>query len=230
MRRALLLLACVPSLASAEIRPTPSAGDPRIQTVRYDPGEVVQLQVTPGYLLTIEFSADERIETVALGDSNAWQVTPSKRADHLFIKPRQPGITTNMTVVTDARSYSFVLTPAYGPLPDMPFTVRFEYPAPAVAVVDGTPAREPTRYKISGDRAVRPQSIRDDGVHTYITFAPGQTLPAIFAVLPETGEALVNGMMRDGQYVVDSVAPRFVFRIDKQVAVATATRQRRRGS
>ena len=228
MRRLLFLFALMPSQACAEVRPTPAGGDPRIQTVRYDPGEVVQLQVTPGYLLTVEFSPDERVETIALGDSAAWQVTPSKRADHLFIKPIRPGVATNMTVVTDARSYSFVLTPAYGPTPDMPFTVRFDYPAPAVATVENAPASETYRYKISGDRALRPQAMRDDGMHTYIDFAPGQTLPAIFALSAEGQETLINGMVRDGHYVVDSIADRFVFRIDKQTAFAA--RQKRHKS
>lgn len=221
-----LLLALAPTLAIAEVRPAPAGGDPRVQSVRYDPAEVVQLQVVPGYQVTVEFASDERIETIALGDGGAWQVTPNKRADHLFIKPNRPGVVTNMTVVTDARSYTFVLMPAYGPTPDMPFIVRFEYPPPAVATLESAPAAEVSRYKVSGDRALRPQSVQDDGVHTYIDFAPGQTLPAIFAISQEGQETLVNGMIRDGRYVVDSIADRFVFRIDKQVAVAV--RQKRR--
>ncbi len=35
----------------------------------------------------IEFGHGERIENVAVGDSSAWQVTPNKRANLLFLKP-----------------------------------------------------------------------------------------------------------------------------------------------
>ena len=218
---ALLLLS---SGVRAEVRPAPAeGGDPRIQTVLYDPQQVIQLQVASGYQLTVEFAPDERIETVAVGDGGAWQVTPTKRGDHLFIKGGQSGVTTNMTVVTDVRTYNFLLSPAYGPTPDMAFVVRVQVSPAVIATVADAPSAklEGGRYKLSGDRALRPVAIDDDGVHTYIDWAPGQTLPAIFAIDALGKESLVNGMIRGGHYVVDSVANRLIFRIDRQVAFAT---------
>ena len=44
----------------------------------YDPQQVVLLQVAAGYQLTLAFAPDERIESVAVGDSGAWQVTPNR--------------------------------------------------------------------------------------------------------------------------------------------------------
>jgi type IV secretion system protein VirB9 len=226
---ALLLLAASTPL-SAELRPTPGTGDPRIQTVVYDPDQIITLQVAPGYQLTLEFDAGERIENVAVGDSGAWQVTPNKRGDHLFIKAAQSGVTTNMTVVTDSRTYSFLLAPAYGPMPDLPFTVRIKSAAPAIATID---ANGPTKveeglYKLSGSRALRPAAMSDDGVHTYIEWAPAQTMPAVFALDPLGQETLVNGMMRDGMYVIDSVAKRLVFRLNAQTAYASRHLPRKR--
>jgi len=229
LRLALFLLALLlPAAATAQLRPTPGPGDPRIQSVAYDTNQVVQLQVATGFQLTVEFAPDERIENVAIGDSGAWQVTPNKRGDHLFIKAVQQGVTTNLTVVTDARSYSFELLPLYGPLPDMAYTVRFTYPAPAVATVADAPAAAaPGRYKLSGSRAIRPTEIDDDGLKTYIVWPPEKPLPAIFAVDEKGHEMLVDGAMRDGQYVIDSVKPKLLFRLDREVASAVRVKAKR---
>lgn len=77
------------------------------------------------------------------------------------------------------------------------------------------------RYKVSGDRAIQPSGIDDDGVRTYITWPADATLPAVYALDAKGNEALVNGMMRDDIFVIDDVAPRLVFRLDRQVARAT---------
>ena len=230
MRIALFLIALLlPATVMAQVRPVPGPGDPRIQTIVYDANQVVQLQVASGYQLAIEFAPDERIENVAIGESGAWQVTPNKRGDHLFIKALQSGVTTNLTVVTDARSYAFELQPLFGPLPNMAYTVRFTYPAPAVATAAAAAVPEPGRYKLGGVRALRPSQIDDDGVHTYIVFPADKPLPAIFAIDEKGREMLVDGGMRDGQYVIDDVKPKLLFRLDKDVATATRVKTKKKG-
>lgn len=221
MKRALaLLLMMSPTVALAQVRPVPDGGDPRIQSVLYDPQQVIQLQVAAGYELDLEFAPGERIETVAVGDSGAWQVTPSKRGDHLFIKA-QSGTATNMTVITDARSYVFALVPAYGVTPDMAFTVKLRFASTAAAPADAAAAVGVGRYRLRGSRALRPSAIDDDGVHTYIEWSLHQAMPAVFALDAQDRETLVNGMMRDGRYVIDSVSNRLLFRLDADMAYAT---------
>ena len=66
---ALLLLAAPTALA--QVRPQPGPGDPRVQTVMFAPDQVVQLQAAPGYQITVALNPDERIESIALGDSAA---------------------------------------------------------------------------------------------------------------------------------------------------------------
>lgn len=231
IRNWLALAIAIPSLLAAEVRPTPGTGDPRIQTVLYDPEQVIQLEVAVGYQLTLEFGPDERIENVAVGDSGAWQVTPNKRGDHLFVKSAGNAAPTNMTVVTDSRTYTFSLTPAYGGSAALPFTVRFRFAPAAVAtvVVGSVPPVAIGRYKLSGSRAVRPSAMDDDGVHTYLEWLPGQTMPAVFAVDAHGQETLVNGMVRDGRYVIDSVSDRLVFRLDGQIADAARRPRRKNG-
>ncbi len=222
MRLALaaLLLALAPAALGAQVRPQPGAGDPRIQTVLYDPDQVVQLQGAPGYQIAVELASDEQIENVAVGDSAAWQVTPNRRGDHLFVKPIVAGVTTNMTVVTSARVYLFELTPLSGALTEMPFTVRFRYPGDTAAEAASQAAPIAANYRVSGTRALRPSRIGDDGTHTYIEWPEDTSLPAVYAIDARGQEALVNGGMRDGLFVIDGVPQRLVFRIDQHVARA----------
>lgn len=213
--------------AAAQVRPQPGAGDGRLQTVEYAADQVVLLRAAAGYQLSVEFSPDERIESVAVGDSSAWQVTANRRGDRLFLKVLRPGVTTNMTVVTDTRTYLFDLAGAYDPAPDNAYIVRFLYsktapgaPAAAVPAIDA-------EYVVTGARALRPSAIGDDGIRTYIEWPVDRTLPAIYALDERGRETLVNGMMRDGQFVIDSVSQRLIFRIDRQIA--RATRKPKRG-
>ena len=145
MRLLLILLAFVATPAAAQVTPQPGPGDPRIQSVEYNAEQVVVLQAAPGFQVSVEFAPDERIENVALGDSGAWQATPNKRGDHLFVKPIQPGVTTNMTVLTDSRLYAFELRSLFGPQGDMAYTVRFRYPGTAKAAADGSEAAAGTQ-------------------------------------------------------------------------------------
>ena len=220
MKRLILAAMLIATPAMAQLRPTPGPGDPRLQTVAYDATQVVQLQVATGYQLAIEFAPDERIENVAVGDSGAWQVTPNKRGDHLFVKALSSSATTNMTVVTDARVYAFELVPMYGAMPDMAFIVRFTYPeAVTVTVIEAAPVA-PGRYRLSGAKALRPSALHDDGARTYIEWPAEATLPAVFAIDEQGEELLVDGYMRDGRYTIDAVKPKLVFRLDKQIARA----------
>ena len=217
---AILLLALGPTPLVAQIKPEPGPGDPRIQSVLYDPNQVVQLQAAPGYQLGVEFASDEQIENVAVGDSSAWQVTPNRRGDHLFVKPVAAGVSTNLTVVTSARVYLFELIPLYGAAPDMAFTVRFRYPGGAAAAAQEELPPIDVAYRVSGARALRPSRIGDDGTHTYIEWPEDRSLPAVYAIDAQGQETLVNGGMRDGVFVIDGVAQRLVFRIDRNVARA----------
>lgn len=224
------MLAALAGPAAAQVEAPPAAaGDPRIQTVAYNEDQVVLLQGAPGYLITVEFGADEQIENVAVGDSGAWQVTPNRRGDYLFVKPVQ-AVSTNMTVVTSARTYLFELSPLYGPSPQMAYTVRFSYPAgQSESIADEAPTREiKGSYRLTGAQALRPSRIADDGRHTYIEWPRDRDLPAVYALDSQGRETLVNGAMRDDLFVIDSVASRLIFRIDRNVARAERIRPKKR--
>ncbi len=234
MRKGLVLLALLAALPApplaAQVQPQAGPADPRIQTVAYHPDQIVLLQGAPGYQVTVEFGPDEAIESVAVGDSAAWQVTPNRRGDYLFVKPVRPGIATNMTVVTSVRTYLFELQPLFDASSQMAYTVRFSYPGGEPdSVADEAPAEEVRgTYRLSGDRQLRPSRIGDDGRHTYIEWPRDRALPAVYALDSEGRESLVNGAMRDDLFVVDAVVSNLIFRIDDRVARAERVRPRKK--
>lgn len=230
-----VLALCAVEQAHATVVPTPGSGDPHFQSVSYVADQVVQLTVATGYALTVEFAADERIDNIAVGDSTQWQVTPNKRGDDLFIRLLGTSApTTNMTVITNYRTYVFTIAPTSANTPDLPYVVRFSYAAVTsnqTPSTDAQPLVAPAdHYKLAGSKALRPASIRDDGLRTYIVFAPTQPMPAIYATDDGNNERLLDGKIRDGQYVIDSINPRLLLRLGRETATATRVLARRKKS
>ena len=200
--------------------------DSRIRTLMYDPDRVVRLDGFFGYQMMVQFGPDERIENVAIGDGSTWQVTPNKEASLLFVKPVEHAERTNMTVVTDLRSYLFELDahPASAAHEvGMTYVVRFLYPPPpAVASVSPPPPPAPPErrniaFSYTGSRDLLPSEVFDDGRFTYFKWPVDGTTPAVFAVGPDGAESLINSSWRDGYEAVEQIAPKFILRDGKQV-------------
>jgi type IV secretion system protein VirB9 len=213
------LIALVALPAAAQNYPQPGEGDPQIQTVQYDPARIIRLSVAPGLQTMVELAAGENIQTIGVGDSTAWQVSAGKRGDFFFVKNISANAMTNMTVVTAGRVYNFELLPAGGYGEISAYHVRLVYPGRSqmVAMIDMEPAYE---YRISGARAIRPSSVVQDGMRTIVEWPEEAPLPAIFTL--ENGhEALVNGEMQDGRFVIAGTPTKLVFRLDRKTAYAT---------
>ena len=104
-----LVLGAVVLPAGAELVATPLQGDARLVQFEYDPDNTYLILARPKSVTHMEFGSDERIATVAGGDTKNWELTPTANRHHLFIKPVYDSIETSMTVITDKRSYQFVL-------------------------------------------------------------------------------------------------------------------------
>jgi type IV secretion system protein VirB9 len=222
----LIWLSAIPMLHASmvwgEIVPTPTTGDAHIQSITYDPQEVVLLHVAPGFATTVVFSPGERIETVTVGDSSGWQIQVNKRADQLVVKPTGVPAGTNLTVVSDQRTYSFTLSALTPEAGVAPYLVRFSYPAPTTSDVPADSAAIPSAvYQLRGARKIRPTAISDDGHFTYIEWLPDAPMPAVYTEPEAKSLALVNGTVRDGVYVIEGVFTKLVFLRGKERAEAT---------
>lgn len=113
----------------ADYEDIPITTDNRIKTYIYNPNEVYLLVLHFGYQSHIEFAKGEEIQTISLGDSYAWKITPL--ANRLFIKPLEKNMRTNMTIITNKRTYQFDIVSQeleIGEEKDLVYVVRFYYP------------------------------------------------------------------------------------------------------
>ncbi len=219
----LSLLVAEPVLALQT--PRAIATDSRIRTVRYSPNEVYQFIGHYGYQSTIEFEADEKIQTVSIGDSVAWLVNPS--GNRIFLKPIEQNALTNLTVISDKRSYFFELhAEETKDIRDknMIFSYRFIYPQSDNSAIDYSQTeplpdfeREPEKfnfnYSVRGSSIIEPVRIFDDGEFTYFEFRDKNAeIPAFFRVDSAGGEELINFRKRGNYIVVERVASRFTLR------------------
>lgn len=108
----------------------PLATDRRIKTYVYNANEVYLLLIRSGFQSSVEFESGEEIKTLSLGDAYSWNITPV--GNRMFIKPLENDIRTNMTVITNKRTYQFDVVSQNGDddnmNEDISYVVRFYYP------------------------------------------------------------------------------------------------------
>ena len=242
MRIAALLAAAVWTFPAA-------AADSRIVTHRFNAEEVVAIHGRSGVQASIMLDEDEHIENVAIGDSTSWQVTPNKRANVLFVKPLSPRAQTNMTVISDRRTYLFDLVA--GQRANPLYVLRFTYPdAPKAAagpkpaeapaqpaltetealaaagkVQDATldPARLNFAWAAKGKAALLPVRVYDDGQSTFLNWPEKVPIPAM-QVRSDAGiEGPVNFAVRDDVVVIDGVPDLIVLRSGNDMATLKRT-------
>ena len=180
-----------------------SRPDPRIRYVTYDPDEVVAVQAEVGVVTDIVVEPGEIYVTHAFGDGKAWDF--AVKGNHYFLKAVAINADSNLTIVTDRRSYHFALKLETTGTPVGTFEVRFRYPRG-----DARKARAEVRrreleegfarkgrqanleYTMSGDLDLAPENAWDDSQFTYFKFPGNRDIPAIYVVDPDGMEAIVN--------------------------------------
>ena len=108
---------------------TPITTDSRIRTLVYNPNEVYEVKFFYNYQSFIEFSEDEEIEMISIGEAFAWRLTPAGK--RLFIRPLEVAAHTNMTIITNKRTYHFdIRSDEFNGKADedLVYTIRFFYP------------------------------------------------------------------------------------------------------
>ena len=229
MIRALIPVAVLTLTASAQaqVAPTPSMDDPRLQTVEYLAGAPIRLVAFPDSSLMLVFHRGEAIERVELSDSSAFRAAVVGNGDTIQLSPTHAGAIAQLHVMTDAHEYQFNLETGEGLA--AAFGVRLVDAAGAnlpASASQPAPGTKTWTYRVRGNRAIQPDEIKDDGERTFLEWDKNRALPAVFGGGPAGGEELVAGYMRNDVFVIDRVYPELVFRFDKETATATrVTRQ-----
>ncbi len=209
------------------------------------PGEVVfvygssrpQILCQVLELTDIAFEPGELLQSVQIGDGARWSVQSALSGNHLgaqqhlIIKPFDSGLKTSLVVTTDKRTYHLALKSSLEGFMPM---VRFTYPEQelqrmnvqlqqkqdyvarnTVAGTHVTLDELNFKYAISGDEALKPERVFNDGRKTIIEL-PEQLLragqmPALLCVNADGGlfseDALstVNYRVQGARYVLDGV-------------------------
>lgn len=150
--RFLLAFLLVSFFSAAVFAQTPITTDSRIRTLVYNPNEVYELKFYYNYQSFIEFSEDEEIEMISIGEAFAWRLTPAGK--RLFIRPLEIAAHTNMTIITNKRTYHFdIRSDEFNGKADedLVYTIRFFYPQigqplpipPQLAVPNVAPKKAP---------------------------------------------------------------------------------------
>lgn len=241
MTRATLRNAVLAASLSALALAAPARADDRLVAHAYSEHEVVRIDGKAGVQATIAFGDGEAIENVAVGDSQAWQITPNKRADLLFVKPLEATARTNMTVVTNRHTYFFdlVASARAKPLYMLRFTYKDEPKkagSPALAsagpldpaeqaLAAGDPAAMPVdpaalnfSWKRVGVEKLMPARVYDDGTSTYLLWPEKTAVPAILVTNEKGDEGPVNYAVRGATIVIDDVPNLIVLRSGKAKA------------
>lgn len=219
--------------ALRESRPTPT--DSRIRIMIYNPDDVFKFIGYYNYQASIELAKDEEVISVSMGDTTSWQVVPA--GYRIFIKPIEKDATTNMTLITNKRTYFFELY-AEETLdirdPGMVFNVKFLYPDEEeeehlqVLAQNGNntpdlakPEKLNFLYSLSGHEEIAPIKIFDDGEYTYMQFRDkNNEIPAIFAVDENLRESMVNfrpDPTNSNLIIIDHVFPKLSLRAGKKI-------------
>jgi hypothetical protein len=122
-----LLMVSILLLSSVQAKALEATGsDSRIRTMIYGQNDVFRINSTYGFQTVIEFDPAEKILTISVGNPSLFKIIPS--GNRLFIKALLNGQLTNMTVVTDLRTYQIELASSTENPDDIMYVVRFLYP------------------------------------------------------------------------------------------------------
>lgn len=187
----------------------------------------------PLYVCDMSLQPGETVTSVQVGDATRWKVVPAvsgsgaHQITHVIVKPTDIGLSTNLLVTTDRRTYQVKLVSRKD---DWMPSISFSYPedeaaqwamlrANAAKVEAATVLPETKQsiadldfgFRMKGDSpSWKPVRVYSDGNKTYIQFprSLASEAPALVALGADKKEQMVNYRMIGNTYVADKVLDR----------------------
>ena len=211
----------------ARIEPSLDGYMNAVQIYPYTEGALYRLYCAPGQVSDIALQPGEELISVSAGDTVRWVVGdttsggPNGARAHVLVKPISSGLSTNLMIATDRRTYHLELEST-----DQSYMAALSWRYPqdeleslrtrnsrAASQADRTIARGLTLadlnfdYRIEGDRPDwRPVRVFDDGRHVFIQMPDNletTDAPPLFIVGTSGDAQLVNYRVRGQYYIVD---------------------------
>lgn len=196
-----------------------------VQVYPYADGASFRVYTAPGRVTDIALQTGEQLVAVASGDTVRWVIgdttsgTGTDKRTHVLVKPFSAGLSTNLVITTDRRSYHVALVST---AKTAMVALSWSYPQDALIALKRAQAQADAAvpvasdlaidrlqfgYVVSGDRPTwRPLRAFDDGRQTFIEFpatlAVGEA-PPLFLVDVKGDAQLVNYRVRGRFYIVD---------------------------
>jgi type IV secretion system protein VirB9 len=198
-----------------------------VQVYPFTDGAIYRVITAPERVTDIALQPGETLVAVASGDTVRWVIgdttsgSGTEKRTHILVKPFSAGLSTNLIITTDRRSYHIALTsgmttamaalswtyPQYALIALKRAAAATEAAAPVAAGIEVEQLH--FNYAVSGDQpAWRPFRAFDDGRQTFIEFpatlAVGEA-PPIFLVDGKGKAQLVNYRVKGRFYVIDRI-------------------------
>ncbi|RWP01386.1 MAG: P-type conjugative transfer protein TrbG [Mesorhizobium sp.] len=218
-----------------------------VQVYPFADGALYQLYAAPERVSDIALQPGEKLTSVSAGDTVRWVIgdtvsgTGDNQRTHVLVKPFAPGLSTNLVITTERRTYHLQLQStektamaaiSWTYSEDQIVALRQRNAqAEAVTPVASNVALENIRfrYSITGDTPPwRPRRAFDDGSKVYIEFPrriDQGDAPPLFIVGADGNNQLVNYRMRGNYYIIDRLFAAAELRLGaKQQQVVRITR------
>lgn len=214
MTAAVIMLA-LPAMAFAEALPRAGNHDSRVTYASFQDGQVYTVRTRVRNVTLVELGDGETIRSIAIGDSEAFQVDKLEGSNVFTVKPVIPGASTNLTVETNRRFYFIHVIESSSGIPN--WSVKFTVPgtrSSRSAAAAAVPAEVPMSYKVLGRTSAkfRPVGISDDGRKTMIQVPPGAPIPSVFRADEKGHEYSVNSSVNGTIITIGSRSERWVLR------------------
>lgn len=192
-------------------------------TYKYLPDSQFHVNTKMGFITDIELKPGETITYIAGGDTSRWLIDKAVVANvqHVYIKPIEKDIKTNVIVNTNLHSYRLEVSSGdnYDPLVTFDFDDNKSFGGSGMSLQEiranrlSVSGRKNFDYRIkakkNADVSLMPAEIFDDGVKTYIRMPDDNKydLPVIYSIDPWDGKTLsmVNYRRQGDYFVIDRV-------------------------
>lgn len=190
-------------------------------TYEYKDDSLFRVNTKLGFVNDIELKPGEVVTHIAGGDTKRWLIDKAVvgNVQHVYIKPIEPDIDTNIIINTNQRAYRLYVVSSddYDPL------VSFTFPGEASGSRVRPSEEEPSLYgkklnrnyeiriRKKADRALVPLEIFDDGRQTFIRISKENKydLPVLYSIDPwnKKNVSMVNYRVKGEYFIADGVFP-----------------------
>lgn len=203
-------------------------------TYEFKPDSLFEIHTKRGYIVDLKLKPGETITYIGAGDTTRWLIDQSMVAGvtHVYIKPMEEGIMTNMVINTSSHSYRLLVDEGNGFTPIIEFSFPKEDMEKAllskpVLSKDQQQFQDIyTTKEITGQRILKklnkayeikkhgsfsedilPSEIFDDGIRTYYKMPKSNKydLPTLYLVEDDGKLSLVNYRVRGEYFIADRV-------------------------